>query len=157
MLEIDIPGWKCLHLEHLVLDVNGTVALDGSLLPGVIDRIGLIRGLLEPHLLSGDTYGQLEVVAAQLQANAVRISADGSAPERKAAFIRGLGTKSVVAVGNGANDAAMLQEAALGIGILGGEGLAVGALQVADIVVPSILDGLDLLANPLRLVASLRR
>ena len=34
MIEIDIPVRGLLHLEHTVLDVNGTLALDGRLLPG---------------------------------------------------------------------------------------------------------------------------
>ena len=35
MIEIDIPGYKTLHLEHLVLDYNGTLAVDGVLIDGV--------------------------------------------------------------------------------------------------------------------------
>jgi len=62
----------------------------------------------------------------------------------------------VVAIGNGANDAAMLQEAALGIAVLGPEGLAAEALLAADVVVASIEDALDLLLRPHRLVATLR-
>ena len=38
MLHFDIPGSAPLELEHLVLDYNGTLALDGILLPGV-DRV----------------------------------------------------------------------------------------------------------------------
>lgn len=34
MVEIDIPGFRTLRLEHLVLDVNGTLALAGGLLAG---------------------------------------------------------------------------------------------------------------------------
>jgi soluble P-type ATPase len=63
----------------------------------------------------------------------------------------------VVAIGNGANDAQMLGAAALGIAVLGVEGLALEALQSADVVVPHIVDGLDLLLNVPRLIATLRR
>ncbi|MBV9327442.1 MAG: hypothetical protein JO020_15490 [Chloroflexi bacterium] len=51
----------------------------------------------------------------------------------------------------------MLREAALGIAIVGPEGLAAGALAAADVVVPSISDALGLLRNPKRLIATLRR
>jgi soluble P-type ATPase len=67
-----------------------------------------------------------------------------------------LGAEHVVAIGNGANDAAMLQQAVLGIAVLGGEGLATACLTAADIVVPSIESALDLLLYPRRLVATLR-
>jgi soluble P-type ATPase len=51
----------------------------------------------------------------------------------------------------------MLEEAALGIAVLGPEGLAVPALLAADVLVASIEDALDLLLNPRRLIATLRR
>jgi hypothetical protein len=34
MLTVDIPGWRSLELEVLLLDVNGTLTLDGELLAG---------------------------------------------------------------------------------------------------------------------------
>jgi soluble P-type ATPase len=60
-------------------------------------------------------------------------------------------------VGNGANDVDMLAEAALGIAVLGSEGLAVPALIAADVLAASIDEALELLLNPKRLVATLRR
>ena len=50
----------------------------------------------------------------------------------------------------------MLQAAALGIAVIGPECAAAEALAAADIVAPNILAALDLLLNPLRLVATLR-
>ena len=40
MIDIDIPGRDHYRLEHLVLDVNGTLALDGNLLDGVWTLFG---------------------------------------------------------------------------------------------------------------------
>jgi soluble P-type ATPase len=71
--------------------------------------------------------------------------------------VDGLGAGQVVAIGNGANDVDMLRTSALGIAVLGPEGLATPALLAADVVVASIDDGLDLLLQPKRLIASLRR
>jgi soluble P-type ATPase len=42
------------------------------------------------------------------------------------------------------------------VAVLGQEGAAAAALSAADVVCASILDGLDLLAHPLRLTATLR-
>ena len=39
MIEIRAPGFGDLHLSHLVCDYNGTLALDGTLLPGVADAL----------------------------------------------------------------------------------------------------------------------
>lgn len=157
MIDVEIPGWRALHLHHLVLDVNGTLTLDGELLAGVSDRITLLNSLLDLHLLSADTFGRLDEIADCLGVKAVRLKAGEPEPAQKAGFVRALGSGQVAAMGNGANDVQMLQEAALGIAVLGPEGTATDALLAADLVVISPLDALDLLLNSRRLVATLRR
>ena len=61
-----------------------------------------------------------------------------------------------VAIGNGRNDRLMLRDAVLGIALVQTEGAAAEAIANADVVCTHILDALDLLANPLRLAATLR-
>jgi len=51
----------------------------------------------------------------------------------------------------------MLETAAIGIVVLGSEGASVDALRTADIVATNPLVALDLVLNPKRLVATLRR
>jgi P-type E1-E2 ATPase len=156
MLEVDIPSYGLLHLEYLVLDLNGTIALDGKLLPGFSGRLERLRNILEPWLVSADTQGTLAGLASQLGIQAKRLDA-GDECEQKAEFVAGLGSDRVVAIGNGANDVEMLHRAALGIAVIGGEGLAAKCLHAADIVVPSTEVALDLLIYPRRLLATLRR
>jgi soluble P-type ATPase len=79
--------------------------------------------------------------------------ADG---DDKARFVEGLGAERCVAIGNGANDAAMLAAAALGIAVVGPEGAAGSALLAADVVARSIADALDLVLDERALVATLR-
>lgn len=153
---LDVPGWRRLHLTALVLDVNGVLALDGHLLPAVPGRIAELRRVLAVYLLSADTHGRLDEVAAALEIEARRLRPGGEA-EQKAEFVRNLGPDSIAAIGNGANDVGMLREAGLGIAVLGHEGAAVVALQAADVLVGSVHEALDLLLRPARLVATLRR
>ncbi|HZS01330.1 MAG TPA: HAD hydrolase family protein [Chloroflexota bacterium] len=155
-LTLEVPGWATLELAHLVLDVNGTIALDGALLAGVGDRLVGLQRQLTVHLVSADTQGRLDAVAAELGLRAQRLT-QGLEAEQKARFVQSIGATQVVAVGNGANDVAMLQAAALGIAVLGPEGMATAALTAADVLVASIHDALDLLTQPRRLVATLRR
>jgi P-type E1-E2 ATPase len=143
-------------LQHLVLDVNGTITVDGQLIEGVAKRLGELRHSMQVHLLTADTRGRQEAIDTQLGMQAVRISPTDQVAQ-KAAFVTKLGQEAVCAVGNGAIDAGMLREAALAIVVLGEEGLAVEALSAADVVVPHINAALDLLIDPLRLVATLRR
>jgi P-type E1-E2 ATPase len=155
MLEIAIPSRAALRLEYLVLDVNGTIALDGQLLPGIGERLDRLGELLAVWLVSADTQGTLASLADSLKVKA-RLLQPGDEAAQKAALVAELGADQVVAIGNGANDAAMLRQAALGIAVLGGEGLAAACWQAADVVVPDVGAALDLLLRPRRLIATLR-
>jgi P-type E1-E2 ATPase len=159
VIEIEVPGRGTYRLKHLVLDVNGTIALDGQLSQGVARRLAELRRSVEVHMLTADTQGRQQVIDAQLGMKAVRITVGLFHKEaaEKAPFVRKLGGESVCAIGNGVNDAGMLREARLAIAVLGEEGLAIETLTEADVVVPHINAALDLLLNPLRLVATLRR
>ena len=156
MIEVDIPGRGKLMLEHLVMDVNGTLALDGILIDGVAERITSLRNRLDIHLLTADTHGGQAIIDQILGLKAVRIL-PGNEMEQKAAYVRQLGAEHVVAIGQGANDAGMLRTAALGICVMSIEGIAVETLQSAHLLLPDILSALDLLEKPLRLIASLRK
>jgi P-type E1-E2 ATPase len=156
MIELNIPGRGVLQLEHLVSDVNGTLALDGQLPEGLARLIRNLRDRLTIHLLTADTHGRQNLIDQQLGLQAVRIQ-PGEEALQKAGYVRRLGSERVVAMGQGANDAAMLREAALGICILSREGVAVETLQAADLLAPDIFAALELLEKPLRIVASLRR
>jgi soluble P-type ATPase len=156
MIELDIPGRGNIQLFHLVLDVNGTIAKDGQLLDRLARSLVGLKDRLDLHLVTADTYGRQAAIDLALAVRAVRLEREGQA-EQKAALVRSLGAHTVVAMGNGANDALMLAEAAIGIAVLGDEGLAVAAMQAADILVRDIYDGLDLIERPTRLVATLRR
>lgn len=155
MIELTIPGRGTLQLQHLVLDVNGTLAVDGLLLEGVTRRLNALRDRLEVHLLTADTHGRQAEIDRRLNLQAVRIAA-GDESAQKAAYLHRLGAESAAAIGQGANDAGMLKAAALGICVLSAEGTAVSTLLAADLVVPDILTALDLFDKPVRIVASLR-
>jgi P-type E1-E2 ATPase len=156
MIELTIPGRGELLLQHLVLDVNGTLALDGTLLEGVARRLSGLRDRLNLHMVTADTHGQQSVIDQLLNLSAVRIQR-GNESTQKMEFVSSLGAESVVAIGQGANDAGMLKTAALGICILSTEGTAVDTLLAADLVTPDIQSALDLLEKPLRIIASLRQ
>jgi P-type E1-E2 ATPase len=155
MLKIAIPSRRVLRLEYLLLDVNGTVALDGQLVPGVRERLDNLSETLDIWLVSADTQGTLTEVATTLQAKSRHLQS-GDEAVRKAALVDELSAERVVAIGNGANDAMMLRQAALGIAVLGGEGLSAACLSAADVIAPNIEAALDLLLYPRRLIATLR-
>ena len=156
MIELNIPGRGLLKLEHLVTDVNGTLAVDGQLTEGVQQKIEALKDKLTIHMLTADTHGKQASIDQQLNLTAVRIK-PGNEAGQKADYVRQLGAETVIALGQGANDAGMLKEAALGICVFSLEGTAGETLLSADLVAPDVNTALDLLNKPLRITASLRK
>ncbi|HYF93720.1 MAG TPA: ATPase P [Symbiobacteriaceae bacterium] len=155
MLELAIPGRTTLRVAHLVLDYNGTLALDGNLLPGVADRVSALAERLDVHVITADTFGLAAVELGHLPVT-LQIIGAGDQARAKLALIESLGAERVIAVGNGANDRLMLERAALGICVLGLEGAATPTLLASDVVVRGPIDAFDLLLHPGRLAATLR-
>ncbi|WP_456390718.1 HAD family hydrolase [Hydrogenimonas sp.] len=153
---IDIPGYKSLHIEHIVCDYNGTIAKDGLLLPGIESLFKELSHSYTIHVITADTFGS---VARQLEKCdvAVKILTSSNHTEEKHAYVESLDSKTCAAIGNGNNDETMIGGAELGIAILGDEGCAATTLKAADIVCKSATDALELFLHPKRLVATLRR
>jgi soluble P-type ATPase len=151
-LSIPIPGRAELRLEHLILDVNGTLTNRGDLLDGVEARLARLRGTLEIQLVSADTFGTLGAIADRLTVAAVRAGSG----EDKVRVLDDLGRDRCAVIGNGANDALALEAAALGVAVIGPEGASAAALRSADVVCASTADALDLLIDPVALSATLR-
>lgn len=152
MIRLDIPGRGVLELSHAVFDINGTLAIDGLPISEAIDPLKHLSEHLTLHALTAGTHGNL---AEQERALDMHIQLVGHG-EEKTRYVQQLGPARVVAIGNGVNDIGMLRLAALGIAIAGKEGLAIGALQAADVLVQSPSDAINLLLHPARLLATLR-
>ena len=143
-----------MRLEHLVLDFNGTLAIDGALIGGVADCIARLSSQLTIHVLTGDTFGTARAALAGVCQVTILSAHDQS--EAKRAYVERLGPAAIVCIGNGANDRLMMQRAGLAIAVIQPEGVAVATLQTAHIAVGHVIDAFDLLLNPLRVVATLR-
>ena len=154
-IEIDIPGYGTLGLEHVVMDYNGTLAVDGRIVPGVAEALGRIAESVTLHVITADTFG---LAAAELSGVDCRLHVleTGGHRQAKRDFVEALGSGVTAAIGNGRNDSMMLKAAALGIVVLLEEGASVEAVTAADVLCPSIISALGLLERPMRLKATLR-
>jgi len=154
-VRIEIPGFGTLRLEHLVLDYNGTIAVDGKLLRGVRSRLLMLAKVLDVHVVTADTFGRVKTEIRSMKCRLAILAPRGQA-RAKLAYVRKLGASRAVCIGNGRNDRLMLKAAALGIAVVQEEGAAAEAVRAADVVVSDARDALDLLLEPRRLVATLR-
>ena len=151
-ISLDLGQGQTRRFTGLVLDYTGTLSLDGTLLPGVAQRLERLAKDVRITVLTADTFGKAEQQLAGLPVD-VRIIETGL---DKAGFVTKLGAEHVITIGNGRNDMAMMVLAGLRIAVIGPEGASAELLLVADAVVHNILDALDLITNPLRLKATLR-
>ncbi|MGV2939380.1 HAD family hydrolase [Mesobacillus sp. LC4] len=154
MLYLNIPGRGTFTIHHLVLDFNGTIAFDGKLIPGVTEKIMMLNKEMDIHVITADTNGTVARQCSGLQVS-VKILLSGDHTAEKGEFVRSL--DGVICMGNGANDEAMFEEADLAIAVAGREGCATSTLLKSDILIENILDALDLLLNPNRMIATLRK
>jgi len=155
VIQASIPGYGIMNLEVLVLDYNGTLALDGQIFESVKENIKRLSPLLEIHILTADTYGSVVRQCEELPV-LVKVLESAEHVKEKGDYVLNFGTREVVAIGNGANDQLMLQHARLGIGVIGFEGASTQTLLSADLIVPKIEDAFGLLLETKRLKATLR-
>ena len=155
MLTIDIPGYRQLNIQHVVCDFNGTIAVDGKLIPGTASLMEELSTHVEFHVITADTFGSVKKELQNLPCRVTIIPKEKQA-ESKLAYVSELGLDRTMCIGNGRNDRLMLKEAVLGVGLVQAEGMAAVLLSASDILCTGIVEALYLLKEPNRLVATLR-
>jgi soluble P-type ATPase len=107
------------------------------------------------HVITADTFGLAKDRLAGLPVGVTIIRGE-SRDQAKLDFVTKLGNERVMAIGNGRNDCKMLAAAAVGVAVIQREGAYAATVMSADVVCSHILDALDLLLQPKRLIATLR-
>ena len=156
MLNINIPGYKNINIKYAVFDFNGTIATDGIIRDDIKRKLKQLQKNFEIYVLTADTYGNVETALKDMNIKVYIISKENGTVD-KLNFIKKLGQNSCIAIGNGNNDCLMMKEAEIGICIVDEEGCSIKTFMNSDIVVKNINDCLDILLNPKRLIATLRK
>jgi P-type E1-E2 ATPase len=155
MIELDVPSFGRIALEHVVSDFTGTLSVDGQLVDGVAERVHAVAEHLTVHVLTADTFGTAAEALAGLPVVFKQLTGAGE-DRQKADYVTQLGPECVVAIGNGNNDRDMLALARVGVAVIEAEGASHDAIQAADLVVVGAVRAFDLLLEPRRLRAGLR-
>jgi soluble P-type ATPase len=149
MITLQRPDQEPLEIEFILVNFEGTLATDRRVHPKAKDKLNLLSKRTNIFIL---TRGNKEVVLEilkKVKAEVVYFK-EAEASEKKLEFVQRLGGTRTVAIGNRFDDALMLEEAGLGICVIGKEGASGEAMEKADVVVTDILDALDFLLKPLR-------
>ena len=156
MLHFTIPGRGDFVIKNLILDLNGTIAFDGNIIPGVKKRLSLLANHVNIFVVTADTNKNAEQLVKDLNVTLLKIYKENEDSQKLDLVIEN-GKNETICIGNGANDVSMLKESSIGICVLGKEGAATETIIASNIAVPTINDALDLLLKPHRLIATLRK
>ncbi len=149
MISIQRPGQRPLETEYLLIDYEGTLAVDARVHPKAKDKINLLSKRLNIYILAKGEKEKIEERLKNVKAEALFLKEEDASRE-KLDLLRKLGPERTIAIGNGRDDAPMLEEAGFSICVIGKEGASGETLKRADLVVTDILSGLDFLLKPLR-------
>lgn len=148
-----IPQVWEIDITTIVLDLNGTLAVQWVVVDGVEDRINKLKTLgFSIILFTGDQRGNASLLCKEL---GIECSYASSHEEKEKLFLE-LDVDHTAAIGNARIDNGTFRHAKLSIATLQAEGIHTGILPYIDIIVPSILDALDLFIDWDSLKATMR-
>jgi len=156
MITIQRPGGEPLEIDFVLLDFEGTLASDRRVHPKVKDKISLLSKRAKIYILIKGEKERVEEALKKVKAEIIYLM-EGEASQQKLDLLRRLGVTRSVVIGNGVDDVPAIEEAGLGICVMGKEGTFSEAMKKADVVFMNILDALDFLLKPLRQKATLGR
>ncbi len=156
MINFLIPGHDNVKIENILIDFNGTLAIDGVLHEGISDKLIELSKIVDITVVSADTNG---TVQSQLQDLPIKFRTfEGkNVSEEKKNILRQMNPVRTAVIGNGFNDHKMMREARLAIGVMEEEGICSALFSFTDIIVANIHDALDLFLKPHRIVATMRK
>jgi len=159
-IAIDIPGFGKLQIDAVLTDYTGTLSFAGKLSPGVKDGLVQLAQLVDIHVITADSFGTAEKELQGLPLICRKLEGPGE-DLQKQRYATELNPRCLASLGNGNNDRLhmkLVKEAGgLTIAVDNGEGCAHEALRHASIFVAGAANALDLLLEPARLRATLRR
>ena len=152
-MRFEIPGYDPFDIETIILDLNGTLTIDGKLIEGVEERILALREKFRIVLFTGDTQGTAHRIGKLLDIE-VRVTKDALAKAQEAQTLH---PETCATIGNGRIDLELFKTVRLKILTLQAEGADPQTLLASDVIVPSIKDALDLFLKLKRLIATMRK
>jgi soluble P-type ATPase len=156
MISIQRPGMEPLDIHFVLIDLEGTLAMDGRVHPKAKDKVNLLSKRAAIYILTKSDRGKVEETLKKMKVEILYVT-EGDSSQQKLNVLQRLGSHQTAVIGNGLDDVQIMEHAGLGICVIGKEGLSAEAMAKADLVVTQVLDALDFLLKPLRQRATLGR
>jgi len=154
-MEINVPGKGILEITGIILDYNGTIAVDGFLIPGVQDVLNELSKDIDIHIVTADTFGMARAELAGVRCSFKVLGLEKQS-QAKLEYLMETGAGNTACIGNGRNDRLMLRESILGIAVIQAEGAFTETVMSSDIICPDIFSALEFFRKPKRLIATMR-
>ncbi len=155
MLDLTIPGFGELRIKHILIEYDGTLAIEGSLIDGVYPHLIALSKQFELHILLNDTYHTARKELSRLPCQFITMP-DENQTSAKNDYLMKLGPDNTIAIGNSHSAQLMLEKARIGIAVLSRLGLSAPSLSHATLLVPEIHAAFFILRDERRLIATLR-
>jgi soluble P-type ATPase len=156
MISIQRPGMESLELHFVLIDFEGTLAMDGRIHPKAKDKVNLLSKRVTVYILTKSSKEKVEETLKKMKAEILYMT-EGDSSQQKLDVLQRLGPHQTAVIGNGFDDVQIMEQAGLGMCVIGKEGSSAEAMAKADLVVTNVLDALDFLLKPLRQKATLAR
>lgn len=157
-MKVNIPKYGTINIENVILDINGTIQFEGKIQEALVPKMKELKEHYNVFLVSSDTRGNLKELAGKLEVDYIRIKdQEGPDVEAKNKELLKLGKHKTVTIGNGNNDFMMLQNAVLGLVIIGSEGASTKAIINADVAFPDPISAINFLLDKKIMIATLRK
>ena len=156
MISIQRAGMENLEIQFVLIDFEGTLAMDGRVHPKAKDKVNLLSKRATIYILTKRDRGKVEETLRKMKVEILYVT-EGDSSQQKLNLLQRLGSHQTAVIGNGLDDVQIMEQAGLGMCVIGKEGSSAEAMAKADLVVTDVLDGLDFLLKPLRQRATLSR
>lgn len=153
-MKYNIPGHEQLEIKTIILDLNGTLSVAGTIPNGVKQQLQQLKDRgFKVVFFTGNTRNDADDLAADL---GVEWKLAKSAEDKRNLAME-LEPETCASVGNGLIDLELMKVVKLRIVTLQAEGVHVQTMLNSDIAIPTINDALDLFLDEQRLIATLRK
>jgi soluble P-type ATPase len=156
MISIQRPGMESLDIHFVLIDFEGTLAMDGRVHPKAKDKVNLLSKRATIYILTKSNREKVEETLKKMKVEILYLT-EGDSSQQKLNVLQRLGSHQTAVIGNGLDDVRIMEQAGLGMCVIGKEGSSAEAMAKADLVVNNVLDALDFLLKPLRQRATLSR